>query len=204
MDRINEKLNEFKLPIGLLLLGGVLLIGGFFSSNLIQKQKTPENFPKESIVSESALTTIKVDVAGAVNNPGVFTLSKDSRIEDAIRQAGGFNANVDREFVAAKLNLAQKVSDGQKIYIPFEGDPAAGSEQAILGVAAGAATVSASGKIGVNSADQATLETLPGVGPVMAKKIMENRPYNSIEELLNKKSVSKSVYMKISELVDLN
>jgi competence protein ComEA len=212
MEGFNEKLNQYKLPIGLLLVGGVLLVGGLFSSNLIQKKpEAVENFPKESIVSQSSLNDVKVDVAGAVNSPGVFSLSKESRIEDAIKLAGGFNANVDREFVAAKLNLAQKVSDGLKIYIPFEGDERGttgitGTTSTTGSVVAGvsAATVSGSGKIGINSADQASLETLPGVGPVTAKKIIDNRPYAEVGELLSKKAVSKSVYTKILDLVDLN
>ncbi len=214
MDRVNEKLNEFKIPIGLLLVGGVLLVGGLFSSNLIQKDTVsePEKFPQESIISQSDLTEVKVDVAGAVNSPGVFSLDKESRIEDAIKLAGGFNANVDKEFVSAKLNLAQKVSDGLKVYIPFEGDPlvpvgAIGGRREIkqsLPVGGEIAGVSAQGKIGVNSADQASLETLPGIGAVTAKKIMDNRPYSKVEELLSKKAVSKSVYAKILELVDLN
>ena len=205
MEGFNSKLNEFKLPIGLLLVGGVLLIGGLFSSNLIQKKEEPKNFPKESIVTESQLTDVKIDVSGAVNNPGVFTLNKESRIEDAIKLAGGFNENASKEYISKRLNLSQKISDGLKIYIPFEGDTSAGSGQG--GVSGGigeVAGVSAQGKIGINSADQASLETLPGIGAVTAKKIIDNRPYASLEELLSKKAVSKSVYTKILELVDLN
>lgn len=202
MDLFNEKLNEFKLPIGLLLVGGVLLIGGLFSSNLIQKDTVAEaeNYPRESMVSETTLNEVKVDVAGAVNSPGVFSLSKESRIEDAIKLAGGFSGNVDKEFVAAKLNLSQKISDGLKIYIPFEGDQVQSNVPAV----SGASTVLASGKIGINSADQALLESLPGIGSVTAKKIIDNRPYGGIEELLSKKAVSKAVYSKIAELIDLN
>lgn len=208
MEGLNERLNEYKIPIGLLLVGGVLLIGGLFSSNLIQKKDQVSSFPKESIVSESSLSEVKVDIAGAVKKPGVFSLNKDSRVEDAIKLAGGFSENVSKEYVSKRLNLSQKISDGIKIYIPFEGDPSsgsAGSGQGIAGVVAGAATsVSATGKIGINSADQASLEALPGIGPVTAKKIIEGRPYASLEELLSKKSVSKSVYTKIIEMIDLN
>lgn len=206
MEGFNQKLNEYKLPIGLLLLGAVLLIGGLFSSNLIQKKETPKNFPKESIVSESQLSDVKIDVSGAVNNPGVFSLNKESRIEDAVKLAGGFSENASKEYVSKHLNLSQKISDGLKIYIPFEGEDSlgvgvVGKVGAVGGEVAG---VSASGKIGINSADQASLEGLPGVGPVTAKKIMEKRPYASLEELLSKKAVSKSVYTKILELIDLN
>lgn len=211
MDRINEKLNEYKIAIGLLLLGGVLLVGGLFSSNLIQKKpETPQNFPKESLVSESELSDVKIDVAGAVNNPGVFSLNKESRIEDAIKLAGGFDPKANKEFVSRSLNLSQKVSDGMKIYIPFDGESADAIKVSRSEVA-GVSAVSASGKsislqvkVGINSADQASLETLPGVGAVTAKKIIDSRPYNKIEELLSKKAVSKAVYAKILEFVELN
>lgn len=205
MDQLNEKLNEYKLPIGLLVVGGVLLVGGLFSSNLIKKEpEAAANFPKESIVSESNLTEIKIDVAGAVNSPGVFTLSKESRIEDAIKLAGGFNENASKEYVSKQLNLSQKVGDGMKIYIPFEGETGAVGAIRAIGNVGEVAGVSAQGKIGINSADQASLESLPGIGPVTAKKIIDGRPYGSVEELLSKKAVSKAVYTKILELVDVN
>lgn len=204
MESVNEKLNEYRLPIGLLLVGGVLLVGGLFSSNLIQ-QKPKTDFPKQSIVSESSLSDVKIDVSGAVNNPGVFSLNKESRIEDAIKSAGGFSNQVSKEYVSKHLNLSQKISDGLKIYVPFEGEGVNGQFKIDNGQAVGmVAGVSAQAKIGVNSADQASLETLPGIGPVTAKKIIDNRPYSSLEELLSKKAVTKSVYTKILELVDLN
>jgi competence protein ComEA len=205
MEEFNEKLNQYKIPFGLLLVGGVLVAGGLFSSNLIQKEQ-PKEFPKESILSQSNLTEVKIDVAGAVNNPGVFTLSKESRIEDAIKLAGGFTESADKEYISKGLNLSQKISDGQKIYIPFEGEMGLVSVPAVAGAATSLSSKNASlqGKVGINSADQASLEALPGVGPVTAKKIIDNRPYASLEELIDKKSVSKSVYVKILELVDLN
>lgn len=202
MDKINEKLNEYKIPLGLLLVGGVLLVGGLFSSNLIQKDKTPENFPKESLVSETSMTEVKVDVAGAVNLPGVFSLNKESRVEDAIKLAGGFSTEASKEYVSKRLNLSQKISDGLKIYIPFEGESADSikvSQSEVAGV-----SISSQGKVGINSAEQASLEALPGVGPVTAKKIINGRPYGNLEELLSKKAVSKAVYGKIIELIDLN
>lgn len=203
MEGFNEKLNQYKLPIGLFLVGGVLLVGGIFSSNSIQKPKTAaESYRKESVVSESQISDVKVDVAGAVNNPGVFTLNKEARIEDAIKLAAGFSTRANKDYISKNLNLSQKISDGLKIYIPFEGESADAikvSRAAVAGV-----STSTQEKIGINSSDQASLETLPGVGAVTAKKIIDNRPYASIEELLSKKAVSKAVYTKILELVDLN
>lgn len=203
MDRVNEKLNEYKVPLGLLLVGGVLLVGGLFSSDLVSPDEKSNEIPKESIVSDSELNDIKIDVAGAVNSPGVFTLSKESRIEDAVRMAGGFSEKVSREFVAKSLNLSQKVVDGQKLYIPFEGE-ATGITGTTSTTGSRVAGVSATGKIGLNSAGQSQLEELPGVGPVTAGKIIDGRPYEKVEQLLEKKAVSKKVYSEILDLVDLN
>ncbi len=202
MEELNSKLNAYKIPIGFFVVGVVLLIGGLFSSNLIGKPEPKIEFPKESIVSQSSLDEIKIDVSGAVNSPGVFTISENSRIEDAISLAGGFTDKANKEFISKKLNLSQKVTDGLKIYIPFEGEEA-GEIRAVGGIGE-IAGVSAQGKVGINSADQVSLEALPGIGPVTAKKIIENRPYAKVEELLSKKSVSKAVFTKIKELVDLN
>lgn len=202
MDGLNQKLNEYKIPVGLFLVGGVMLIGGLFSSNLIQKEKSKENFPKESLITKSELSEIKVDVSGAVNSPGVFSLDKDLRIEDAVKKAGGFSENANKEYISKSLNLSQKITDGLKIYIPFNGEE--GDTVAGVAVSGNTKSISLEGKVGINSADQLGLESLPGVGPATAKKIIDNRPYSSVEELMSKKAVSKSVYTKISELVDMN
>jgi competence protein ComEA len=202
MDGLNQKLNEYKIPVGLFLVGGVMLIGGLFSSNLIQKEKSKENFPKESLITKSELSEIKVDVSGAVNSPGVFSLDKDLRIEDAVKKAGGFSENANKEYISKSLNLSQKITDGLKIYIPFNGEE--GGTVAGVAVSGNVKSISLQGKVGINSADQLGLESLPGVGPATAKKIIDNRPYSSVEELMSKKAVSKSVYTKILELVDLN
>lgn len=192
MERLNEFLNSNKLSIALSLVGLVLITGGILSSNLTQPKK---QFSKESVVSKESLSIIKVDVSGAVAKPAVYSLPINSRVEDAVNIAGGFASNANQQFISKSLNLSQKVSDGQKIYIPLEGD------LVTLGVVAGAQT---STKIGINSVSQSKLEELPGVGPATASKIISGRPYNDLNELLSKKAVSRSVFEKIKDLVDLN
>jgi len=132
---------------------------------------------------------IKVDVAGGVINPGVYTVSFDARIQDGLVAAGGLSENADREWVSRNLNLAQKLADGTKIYIPKIGETAS-----ILG------EMSATG-ININSASAKELETLPGVGVVMAQKIIEARPYSTIEDLLSKKVVGEKVFGEIKEKI---
>ncbi len=183
-----EKLDRFKFPIGLSLIGIVLIIGGVFASGLTKAK--PKAFPKESLIEAQKI--ISVDVSGAVNKPGVYQLTDGSRIEDAIKSAGGFAETANTEFVSKYLNMAQKVSDGSKVYVPVEGEEGVVS----TGTVAGAST---NAKVNVNTATQAEIEALPGIGPVTALKIISGRPYQQVEDLLNNKIVSKAAFEKTKE-----
>lgn len=202
-----DNLKSYKIPLGLCLLGIVLIAGGAYSSNLLSTPKTSSanktDYVQKTVVSAQNTSQIKIDISGAVNKPGVYGLAADSRIEDAIKLAQGFSASASAEYVSKSLNLSQKISDGQKIYIPFEGEVAPVGT-GLGGQVAGLAATSNSIKIGINTGTQTQLEGLPGVGPATATKIMGGRPYQSLEELRTKKSVSQSVFTKIKDLVDLN
>lgn len=182
---------KYKLPAALGLVGIVLIIGGIFSSNIFKSDS--KGFPKESIIQKDE--TISVDVSGAVNNPGVYKVLQTARVEDAINAAGGFNKSANQEYISKYINLAQKLVDGTKIYIPFEGEqmPAGGG-----GTVAGTAAIS---KVNINSASQSELEALPGIGPVTASKIISGRQYQKIEDLLSSKIVGKSVFEKIKDSI---
>jgi competence protein ComEA len=140
--------------------------------------------------------TILVDVEGAVVKPGVYKLPVESRIQDGLIAAGGLSAKADREYVAKTLNLAIKLTDGTKIFIPTLGEPT-GSEPVL-----GATTVGATNAlINVNTASESQLDSLPGIGPVTAQKIISGRPYGSLDELLSKKIVSAKVYAQIKDKI---
>lgn len=197
---MNGLLDQYKIPILLSLVGVVLILGGTFSSGILENFSQASkkasvlkaaDFPKESLVSN-----IKVDVSGAVNKPAVYSLHTGSRVEDAIRLAGGFESSASAEFVAKTLNLSAKLVDGQKIYVPFTGETVLGTSST--------ASLGTSAKTGLNSASSKQLEDLPGVGPATAAKIIDARPFSDINELLSKKAVSKSVFEKIKDSVDLN
>lgn len=190
-DKLFEAIDRFKLPLGLSFVGLVLITGGIFASNLNKKVKT-ESFPKESLVESKK--QLSVDVSGAVKNPGVYQLSDGSRIEQAIEKAGGFADNANKEYVSKILNLAQKLNDGSKIYIPTEGETAS-TEQA--GAEVNVASVSKYSQININTAAQVELEALPGIGPVSASRIISERPYQKTEDLIDKKIIGKAVYEKI-------
>ncbi len=193
MENFNwrEKLDQFKLPIGLSLVGIVLIIGGIFASGL--NRSKPKNFPKESLVESQRM--ISVDVSGAVVKPGVYQLKDSSRIEDAVLAAGGFAETANREYISKYLNMAQKLVDGSKVYVLLEGEQVSGAGNG--GTVAGVA--SANAQVNINKATQAELEALPGIGPVTASKIISDRPYQAAEDLLNKKVINKSVFEKIKD-----
>lgn len=192
-EQFKELLEKFKLPIGLGLVGIVLIIGGVFATGL--NKSKPRDFPKESLVQKDKM--ISVDVSGAVNKPGVYQLKEGDRIEEAIKLAGGFAQTASGEYISKYLNMAQKLSDGSKIYVPLVGDPA---PPAGGGAVAGTNTQA---KVNINTGTQAQLEALPGIGPVTASKIISDRPYQKIEDLLDKKIVNKSTFEKIKDVVTL-
>lgn len=175
--------------VGFLFVGIFILALGVGLFAFKAKQNSVEDIQIISAsVSPVAASEIVVDVDGAVLAPGVYKLAKDSRMNDVITAAGGLAQEADR----SRINLAAKVLDGQKVYIPVVGGP--------VGQIAGE---SVNGPISINSDSQSRLESLPGVGPVTASKIIASRPYSSLEELKTKKAVGSATYEKIKDLISL-
>ncbi|MDZ4209575.1 MAG: ComEA family DNA-binding protein [Candidatus Curtissbacteria bacterium] len=119
----------------------------------------------------------------------------NTRVDDAIKAAGGLSPDAD----STRINLAAKVSDGQKLYIQRVGESVSQSVSGSVGQVAGESV----SQININTASESELDKLPGIGPVTAQKIIASRPYSSPEELLSKKVVSSSVYEKIKDLISL-
>jgi len=181
-------LEKYKWQISLVLLGLILVGLGILGTNFLgQKEGGIEILPAEEEVSGE----IFVDIQGAVEKPGVYKLSSDSRINDLLIAAGGLSAEADRGWVAKNLNLAQKLSDGAKIYIPQKGEQS-------VGKVAGASVM---GKININTASKSELDTLPGIGPAYAQRIIENRPYQTIEDLLKVPGIGPKKLEKIRDKI---
>lgn len=170
--------------------------------NTNENERTQEDAPpEESAQSVSAATQtesasgeekIRVYVCGAVANPGVVEIAAGGRAEDALRAAGGFAPEAAREAV----NLADWVSDGQKLYFPVEGEEAQRAE---------AAADSASGLVNINTADAAALCTLPGVGESRAADIIAwreaNGGFDSCEDIMKVSGIKTAMYEKIRDLI---
>lgn len=121
---------------------------------------------------------VMVDVSGEVVNPGVYELTEGERIKDALVAAGGMDDEADREFVEKTINMADKVKDGQKIYIPPMGGVV--NPQGV--------------SVNVNKASLSELDGLWGVGAARAQTIIDLRPYAKLEELVSKGAMPKNVY----------
>ncbi len=166
----------------------------------IELQATPD-ISAANIKEESKI--IFVDVSGKVKNPGLYEFKSQDRVKDAIDRAGGLHESADYDYVSKNLNQAALLSDGMKIYIPEENETEVSSLVSSGLIQDGGYVLGQSAKVSVNSASQSELESLPGVGPVTAQKIIAQRPYASLEELVSKKSVGQGLFSKIKDQVGL-
>lgn len=149
---------------------------------------------------------IAVDVEGEVINPGVYQIDRGSRVEDGLVAAGGLAAKADRDWLAINLNRAEIISDGMKIYILRQQSGQSG--QTVVKVEPSGGVLGSQTKIiSINSATTEELDTLPGIGPAMAQRIIDyriqNSGFRSVEELKMVSGIGDKVYEKIKELVEL-
>ena len=166
---------------------------------------------------EGGLTKIFVDVSGAVKKPNVYEISFGARLKDVVDKAGGLSDEADTVFFNRNFNLARIITDQEKIYVPSIVEINNGiftQNQRVLdytspGILSGTgvgnnAPTTTDNEININSATIEELDQLPGIGKITAQKIIQNRPYSTMEELLTKKVVNKGVYEKIKALISTN
>ena len=157
---------------------------------------------------------VVVHVAGAVASPGVVTLDEGARVADAIDAAGGLAQEADPD----QLNLARPLTDGEQVRVPRVGEDASAwqgtSGQAGAsagggggGQAPGAAGPAPSGSVNLNTADAAELETLPGIGPALAQRIIDYRAehgaFTSVDELTSVSGIGSARLEALRDLVSV-
>lgn len=165
------------------------------------QEESIENKGMQNISSQEII----VHVAGAVENEGIQKLPENSRISDAINAAGGLTSDANSK----NINLAQKVSDGQKIYIPNNTEDEEIVEQSsIINNATSNIGFSENNEpVNINTATQTEFETLPGIGPTTASKIIsyrkENGNFKTIEDIQNVSGIGESKYSQIKDRITI-
>lgn len=197
-------------------LGALLLVGG---AVVVRSAAQPTGDPvavEEPAVTRTATAeggddpadqptqeaTVWVHVVGQVASPGVVALPAGSRVGDAVAAAGGALPEAD----LAGLNLAAVVQDGAQIRVPAPGEEPADAGGAVEGGSGGGEVAGAAGgAVDVNTAGSAELQTLPGIGPVLAERIVAwreaNGPFASVDALLDVSGIGPAVLGQIRELV---
>ncbi|MCX7928882.1 MAG: helix-hairpin-helix domain-containing protein [Patescibacteria group bacterium] len=196
-------ISENKLSFLFALLGFFALLTGvfIFVNTKDSRQEGIEIISDENQQSSlSSQKSIFVEVSGEVKNPGVYEMSIEDRVFEALNKAGGFTENADTAFVDKVINKAAKLVDGQKIYIPKAGKQSEVLSANNSSVNKSDQTVSTS-LVNINTDSLQKLDSLPGIGPTYAQRIIDQRPYSSIEELKSKKVIPNSVFEKIKDKV---
>jgi competence protein ComEA len=178
----------FGVVCGLLAAGLILLVS-----------RTPRGDPV-TLYPPPSPEPLVVHVAGAVYQPGVYTLPYGARVKDAVEAAAGFTEQADVNAV----NQAAILQDGQRVFIPGKPtEPAMSS-----GNDASAAPVGLAYPIDINLADQTAFESLPGIGPVTAQAILKYRlehgHFASIEEIVNVPGIGPVTFENIRDLIMVN
>ncbi len=194
------------------LIVGVLLgvaggVGSMALSNRVRPAPIVIEPPAPTATPEPTPTPgpITVFVNGAVANPGVYTLAPESRVEQAIEVAGGFTSAAN----TAVVNLAQPLADGVQVYIPSQeevsGAPPAGVNQTNTVLISASSSGESGGLININTASLDELDSLPGIGPSTAQKIIDyrenNGPFATIEDIMNVAGIGESKFNQIKDLI---
>ncbi len=211
-DQIRQQLSSFvsnyRIELVFILVSLILSLGSFLVFwKASTAQKTTEikfsspSSPDFPIASAPA-RLMYVDISGAVEKPGLYEIKEGSRLQNLLEKANGLSKKADRIFFAQHFNLAKVVVDQEKIYIPSVQEVEEAQYDNLPIERTGAMVEGATASlININAASEKELDMLPGVGPVTAQKMIEARPYGSLEDLLAKKIVSERVYGLIQDKI---
>lgn len=206
-----------------------VLLTGCIITSLISTNDKEKALPVSSLAQsvQGAVTskaaqakTVRVQVSGAVLEPGIYDLPANCRVEEAIAAAGGLTENADSE----RVNLVRKVRDGMQIQVPVQKAARTNSTQrkkaqAKSGLGESASGKSSSAKVGsgrnssmmqsvrINSASAGELQQLPGIGPALAQRIVEIRSrgrFTSTEDLLRVPGIGKAKLAKLRAYVEVD
>ena len=211
MQKINKKI----IFIIIIISGMIYGIFNYFTQN--KNKENLENISQDIIINNQTENTteennnqekIVIHITGAICNEGIYELEENSIIADAVKMAGGLKEDADLK----QINLAYVLEDGMKINIPSKNDNSNeninNTENYITKEKLNSSNNTNSAKtskININSATQTELETLPGIGPSTALKIINYRKekgkFNKIEDIKNVNGIGESKFNKIKEFI---
>ncbi|MEJ6400762.1 helix-hairpin-helix domain-containing protein [Nicoliella lavandulae] len=222
MDRIKELIDQYRyyvigISVGLLFVMGMILV--------MQTKPKTESFDglshnqSTSMSSASLVSTISstsssvtsdsklvVDIKGAVKNAGIYKVEDDTRIADLVELAGGFKSNADQK----NVNLAQKLSDQQVVYIPLKGEIKGNlhlnsDSSSTASNAETSNSGDSNGKININTADKSQLQTINGIGEKKADNIINYRQqsggFKSIDDVKNTDGIGDKMFENIKDSI---
>jgi len=175
----------------------IILWGGWEWQTSALVEPSQED-PKVTVITPS--NQIVVDVAGAVMYPGMYQVDSNTRVGEVIKRAGGFLDTADDWYVAKSLNLAKKLSDEAKVYVPFEIEP---SENPITNSDSAETGTGNNSTVSINTASQAQLESLSGIGQKRAEAIVAGRPYQKLSDLVEKEILTEGIFTQIEGQLSL-
>jgi competence protein ComEA len=216
LERLADRLRDLRGDprVGIAALVIVALVAGFIWYRLGAddpgaSSSTARRAPTSATPTDGSGSTapakkgerVTVHVAGAVATPGVYALAADARVIDAIEAAGGGVPESDLN----RLNLAAKVADGQRVLVSRVGEAAPAGPGTPGGTDGGSADPS--GLVNVNSATQAELEALPGIGPTLAEAIISERErrggFRSVNELRDVRGIGEKRFADLKDKVTI-
>ncbi len=191
MKNNSKNVSKFLLILGIILVSAFVGIQQNASNEIDLSESSTSNTNEE--LEQSTAKSYYVDISGAVNNPGVYKVNKDTRLVNLIDKAGGLKENADID----AINQAAYVEDGSKIIIPELGSTESETTEAT-------SSSSSNGKVNINQASLDELTSLPGIGAVIAQHIIDYRSisrFDSIEDIKNVKGIGDATYEKLKDQI---
>lgn len=178
----------------------IILFGAY---TFLDRQPYPQpvQILEPAVVVAPTEVLIQVHVAGAVRHPGVYALPADSRLNQAVEAAGGLTEQADPD----QANLAERLADGQQVYIAGRGTTAPPPPTPLAQPVRGAAVPLSGGLVNINTATAAELDTLPGIGATLSERIIAYRsahgPFTEPSDIMQVDGIGQGLYDRVKDLI---